>query len=92
MDRIHLVTKLERNMKFKGPDPIMGAIILYNTAIAEIIIDQLKNIFQIGHSRHRSPKNFLTNLFSALISYNLSVKKPTSERNFVDTKQINLAL
>lgn len=31
-------------------------------AIIETIIDQLKNISQIEHSRHRSPVNFCVNI------------------------------
>ena len=61
---IHLVTKLRNNMKTKLATPMADAIMLRKRAI----IDQLKNIFQIEHSCHRSPKNFLTNLFSALIA------------------------
>ncbi len=52
------------------------AITLRKRARAEGIIDQLNNIFQVENSRHRSPKNFLTNLYSALIAYNLTEKKP----------------
>ena len=89
---IHLVTKLRKNMKSKALTPIMDAIMLRKRAIAETIIDQLKNIFQIEHSRHRSPKNFLTNLFSALIAYNFTEKKPSLKKNFTDTKQLYLAL
>jgi len=63
---------------------------LRKRAICETIIDQLKNIFQIEHSRHRSPKNFLTNLFSALIAYNFTEKKPSLKTTFVDTKQLML--
>lgn len=59
---IHLVTKLRKNMKTKLVTPMADAILLRKRAICETIIDQLKNIFQIEHSRHRSPKNFLTNL------------------------------
>lgn len=92
MDGVHLVTKLKRNMKSKALTPIMDAIMLRKRAIAETIIDQLKNIFQIEHSRHRSPKNFLTNLFSALIAYNFTERKPSLKKNFVDTKQLYLAL
>jgi len=74
---VHLVTKLKRNMKSSSLTPIMDAIMLRKRAICETIIDQLKNIFQIEHSRHRSPTNFLTNLFSALIAYNFCEKKPS---------------
>lgn len=87
---IHLVTKLRKNMKTKLVTPLSDAILLRKRAICETIIDQLKNIFQIEHSRHRSPKNFLTNLFSALIAYNFTEKKPSLKTTFVDTKQLML--
>jgi hypothetical protein len=89
---IHLVTKLRKNMRSTAITPIMDAIMLRKRAIVETIIDQLKNIFQIEHSRHRSPKNFITNMFSALIAYNFTEKKPSLKKNFVDTKQLYLAL
>jgi hypothetical protein len=89
---IHLVTKLKKNMKSSIVTPLMDAVLLRKRAICETIIDQLKNIFQIEHSRHRSPKNFLTNLFSALIAYNFKDKKPSLKMNFVDTKQLYLPL
>jgi hypothetical protein len=74
---IHLITKLRKNMKPNLVTPIRDAILLRKRAICETIIDQLKNIFQIEHSRHRSSKNFLTNLFSALIAYGFTEKKPS---------------
>lgn len=89
---IHLVTKLKRNMKSTSLTPIMDAILLRKRAIAETIIDQLKNICQVEHSRHRSPKNFFNNLFAALIAYNFNDKKPSLKINMVDTKQLYLPL
>lgn len=89
---VHLVTKLKKNMKSSMITPVMDAILLRKRAICETIIDQLKNIFQIEHSRHRSPKNFLTNLFSALIAYNFTEKKPSLKMNFVNTNQLYLPL
>lgn len=41
---IHLITKLKRNMKSTCLTPIMDAIMLRKRAIAETIIDQLKNM------------------------------------------------
>lgn len=87
---IHLVTKLRKNMKTNLVTPMADAILLRKRAICETIIDQLKNIFQIEHSRHRSPKNFLTNLFSALIAYNFTEKKPSLKTTFIDTNQLML--
>lgn len=88
MDGIHLVTKLRKNMKSYNVTPIWDAIMLRKRAIIETINDQLKNIFQIEHSRHRSPTNFLANLFSALIAYNFSNKKPSLKINYVQTPQL----
>lgn len=90
LDGIHLVTKLKKNMKTKLVTPLADAILLRKRAICETIIDQLKNIFQIEHSRHRSPKNFLTNLFSALIAYNFTDKKPSLKFTTVKTNQLML--
>jgi hypothetical protein len=39
--------------------------------------DQLKNISQIEHSRHRSVTNFLVNLAAGLIAYTYQEKKPS---------------
>lgn len=52
-------------------------ILLRKRAIMETIYDQLKNISQIEHSRHRSPLNFVVNLFAGLIAYCLQPKKPS---------------
>ena len=46
-------------------------------AIIETINDQLKNISQIEHSRHRSPVNFCVNVVCALIAYCHQPKKPS---------------
>lgn len=57
--------------------PILDKLLLRKRFIIETINDQLKNISQIEHSRHRSPLNFLVNLFSGLIAYQLQPKKPS---------------
>ena len=44
-------------------------IILRKTAFIETVNDQLKNIFQIEHSRYQSIWNFLVNLMAGLIAY-----------------------
>ena len=50
---------------------------LRKRAIIETVNDQLKNISQIEHTRHRSPLNFLVNLVGGLIAYCLQPKKPS---------------
>ena len=47
-----------------------------NKGADETIIDQLKNISQIEHTRHRSPINFMVNLLGGLIAYCHQPKKP----------------
>ena len=54
-------------MKTKLLTPMYDVIMLRKRAIVETIIDQLKNIFQIEHSRYRSPVIFFTNVFSELM-------------------------
>uniref|UniRef100_UPI00374328F7 transposase n=1 Tax=Candidatus Enterovibrio escicola TaxID=1927127 RepID=UPI00374328F7 len=41
----------------------------------ETVFDQLKNISQIKHSRHRSCINFIGNLLAGLIAYSFQPKK-----------------
>lgn len=77
-------------MKTKCVTPLMDAFHLRKRVIIETIFDQLKNIFQVEHSRHRSPVNYFTNIFSALIAYNFAEKKPSLKRDLVDTKQLLL--
>ena len=58
----------------------MDRILLRKRAIVESVIDQLKNISQIEHSRHRSVCNFLVNLMCGLIAYAHQPKKPSLGR------------
>ncbi len=43
----------------------------------ETVIDQLKNISQIEHSRHRSQLGFLLEIAADLIAYICQPKKPS---------------
>lgn len=78
---LHLVTFLRTNVKGRLLSH-NDAVLLRKHAIIETINDQLKNISQIEHSRHRSPVNFVVNLFSGLIAYCHQPKKPALR--FVD--------
>lgn len=77
---IQLITKPRRNMKNKLM-PLMDKLLTRKRSIVETIIDQLKNISQIEHSRHRSPVNFLVNLVCGLIAYCHQPKKPSLNLN-----------
>jgi len=73
---LKLITRIKSNMKNKLM-AIKEKLLLRKRAIIETINDQLKNISQIEHTRHRSPVNFLVNLFAGLAAYQMSPKKPS---------------
>jgi hypothetical protein len=56
--------------------PLFDKLIARKRSIIETINDQLKNISQIVHTRHRSPTNFLLNLLGGLLAYTFQPKKP----------------
>lgn len=86
---VHLITGIRKNMKNKLL-PLMDKVMLRGRGIIETINDQLKNIQQIEHTRHRSPVNFGTNLFGGLIAYQLQPKKPSL--HFTNPEQELLAM
>lgn len=71
-----MVTNLRKNMKNKLMSEF-DKCMLRKRAIIESVNDQLKNISQIEHSRHRSLMNFVVNLVCGLISYQRKPKKPS---------------
>lgn len=81
---VQLVTKLRSNSKNRLPMLWSDRILLRKRAIVETVIDQLKNISQIEHSRHRSVTNFLVNLVCGLIAYAHQPKKPSLGRDVLE--------
>ncbi|MCA1553647.1 MAG: IS982 family transposase [Chloroflexi bacterium] len=77
---IQLITKVRSNMRNQLM-PLADRLLLRKRAIAESIIDQLKNVSQIEHTRHRSPINFLINVLCGLIAYCHQPKKPSLHLN-----------
>ena len=73
---LKLITKSKKNMKNKLM-PLFNKLLLRKRAIIESVNDQLKNISQIEHSRHRSINNFMVNLLSGIAAYSLQSKKPS---------------
>lgn len=72
---LKLITKIKKNMKNRLM-PLLDKILLRKRAIIESVNDQLKNISQIEHSRHRSPLNFMVNLIAGLVAYTYQVARP----------------
>ena len=73
---IQLITSVKKNMKNRLMT-VHDKILLRKRALIETINDQLKNVYQIAHTRHRSVNNFLVNVVAALIAYSLQPKKPS---------------
>lgn len=80
---LKLITKLRRNMKNRFME-MEDKLLLRKRAIIETINDQLKNISNIEHTRHRSLWNFSGNVASGLIAYCWKEKKPSLNLNFKD--------
>lgn len=73
---LQLITRIKKNMK-NGLMSIIDKVLLRKRAIIETVNDQLKNISQIEHTRHRSVYNFMGNILCGLIAYCFQPKKPT---------------
>jgi hypothetical protein len=73
---IELITGIKPNMQNQLMR-MSDKLLLRKRAIIETIIDQLKNISQIEHTRHRSPVNFMAHLVAGLIAYCFQPRKPS---------------
>jgi len=88
-DKVHLVTKIKKNMK----NSIMlmyDKLMLKKRALIETVNDELKNICQIEHTSHRSFDNFVTNLLSGLIAYSFFPKKSSLNFDVVDNNAVEI--
>ena len=89
VDGIQLVTKLRSNMKgavMKAADRIL----LRKRAVIETINEELKNIAQVEHSKHRSFDNFIVNTLGTLAAYCCFPKKPAIAGERTWDKQLAL--
>lgn len=75
VDGIQIVTKLKSNMKGALMN-VSDRLLLRKRAIIETVNDELKNIAQVEHSRHRSFDNFIVNILGAIAAYCMFPKKP----------------
>ena len=89
LNGIQLVTKVKNNMK-NSLMSIADKILLRKRALIETGNDELKNIAQIEHSRHRSFNNFIANSLSAIAAYCFFEKKPAIDVNFVNDGQLSI--
>ena len=77
---IKFITPFKKNMKNRLL-PMIDKIMLRKRSLIETVNDQLKNISQISHSRHRSVVNFMVNIIAGLIAYTHQEKKPSLNLN-----------
>ena len=89
VDGIHLITSIRNNMKNSLMD-MCDKINLRKRSVIETVNDELKNMCQVEHSRHRSIGNFFTNLIGGLIAYSFFPKKPSIVYNIINTSQLQL--
>lgn len=78
---------MKRNMK-NSLMSLYDKILLRKRSLIETVNDELKNVCQIEHTRHRSVDNFVTNLVSGLIAYNLLPKKPSMNIEIIDKSRM----
>lgn len=86
---VQLVTALRANMKNQLMS-VSDKLMLRRRYLIETINDQLKNVSQIEHSRHRSPLNFVVNVLAGLIAYTHQPKKPSLNLSPKETQALAL--
>ena len=89
LDGLHLITSIRNNMKNVLME-LKDRILLRKRSVIETINDELKNICQVEHSRHRSFNNFITNLIAGLIAYSFFEKKPAIKYNPENSNQLTV--
>ena len=73
---LQLITPIRKNMQNRLV-VLEDKLLTRKRFVIETIVDQLKNISQIEHTRHRSTTNFVVTLIAGLIAYTWQPKKPS---------------
>jgi hypothetical protein len=73
---LELLTGIRKNMKNRLIR-LWDKLMLRKRSLIEAVNDQLKNISQIEHTRHRSLNGFMVNLVAGLIAYTYHPTKPS---------------
>ena len=76
VNNLKLVTPFKKNMNNKLVE-LWEKLMLRKRSLIETVNDQLQNISQLVHSRHRSVSNFMVNVIAGLIAYTWQDKKPS---------------
>ncbi|AUB43448.1 Transposase (plasmid) [Nostoc flagelliforme CCNUN1] len=87
---LQLITTIKKNMKNRLM-PLIDKILLRKRSLIETVNDQLKNISQIQHTRHRSVCNFMVNVIAGIIAYTYQDKKPSLNLTIEDLDSLQEA-
>ena len=69
---------------------VADKICLRKWALIETVNDELENIVQTEHSRHRSFNNFIANAMSAIAAYCFFEKKPAFDGEFINDRKLSI--
>ena len=71
---LQIITGIKKNMQNKFVS-IEDKLMLRKKPLIETVFDYLKNKFNLEHTRHRSPINFLVHVISTLIAFAIRPSK-----------------
>ncbi|MBN9352376.1 MAG: IS982 family transposase [Chitinophagaceae bacterium] len=86
-DGIQLITAVRRNMKQRALSN-EEKLLLRKRSVIETVNDELKNICQVEHTRHRSVAGFILNILGAIAAYSFFPKKPSIKEDIEETNPI----
>ena len=86
-DGIQLITAVRRNMKQKALSN-EEKLMLRKRSVIETVNDELKNICQVEHTRHRSVAGFILNIMGAIAAYSFFPKKPSIKKDVEETNPV----
>ena len=79
--------EIERNESLnpETEKTILQGRLLRKRVLVEIVNDQLKNVSQLEHTRHRSIGNFFVNTLASIAAYTRQPKKPHINLGYLET-------
>lgn len=89
-DGLQLITAVRRNMKQKALSN-EEKLLLRKRSVIETVNDELKNICQVEHTRHRSVAGFILNIMGAIAAYSFFPKKPSIKKDIEETNPALMA-
>jgi hypothetical protein len=84
---LQLITGVRGNMKNKLM-PLFDKLVLRKRSMIESINNQLKNVFQVEHTRHRSVLNGFISIIAGLVAFTHHDRKPSLKLDALEIKLI----